>query len=149
MGNHWCWSKVKVKIAWIPIIDLVQPKISTGKPWWHGSYWQLHQNAQKTPSPKFGHGWISNHLWYDYGQLWGLESLFWVNHPDMIQKCAQQTNRYRGGAINRGRFPKWSLCFMENRFKIDDLGVPPIYGNLHIDITLTLSGACSCPRGIS
>ena len=35
---------------------------------------------------------------------------------------------------NRGT-PKWMVKIMENPSKMDDLGVPPIFGNTHINLT--------------
>ena len=41
------------------------------------------------------------------------------------------------GVSYNGGTPKWMVDFMENPVKIDDLGVPPILGNLHIIILIS------------
>ena len=40
-----------------------------------------------------------------------------------------------GGVLQWGCPSSWMVYVMENPMKMDDLGVPPVLGNLHIDLS--------------
>ena len=43
---------------------------------------------------------------------------------------------YKGGNLKNMDSPKWMVKKMENPIEMDDLVVPPIFGNIHIQYTI-------------